>query len=97
MERLYINDDEILIENKIFINIENRKVGLLLNSWGTINDSIFVFTHTEWVGFLFQLPSPDENQVTNEELISGSRENLIGYTSRHLADLQMKWCTNATV
>ena len=44
-------------------------------------------------GILSQLPSPQENQCTHEEPTMSSREHPIAYTSKHLTDLQVKWCT----
>ena len=39
------------------------------------------------------MPSPQENQCAHEDSISESREHPIAYTSKHLTELQAKWCT----
>ena len=44
-------------------------------------------------GVLSQMPSPQENQCTQEDSMDESREHPIAYTSKHLTELQSKWCT----
>jgi hypothetical protein len=44
-------------------------------------------------GVLSQMPSPQENQCAQEDSVNESREHPIAYTSKHLTELQAKWCT----
>jgi hypothetical protein len=39
------------------------------------------------------MPQPQENQDVHEENVKVSRENPIAYTSKHLTETQVKWCT----
>jgi hypothetical protein len=44
-------------------------------------------------GVLSQMPSPQETQCAQEDSLNESREHPIAYTSKHLTELQSKWCT----
>lgn len=44
-------------------------------------------------GILSQMPTPSSEPASEEESVMDSKEHPIAYTSKHLNDLQIKWCT----